>query len=799
LVSGLAFAQLLSPEELTSAAQIRQLTPDEAGRHYPVRLHGVITFFNQGQFFRFIQDDTAGIYFYLPDSTNNPTLTAGQLVELTGTTSPGEYAPIVSVNQIRVLGPGTFPAAKPVSYEDLASGEEDSQFVEISGVVRAVTFDPQTEYYSLEIGTGDGRCTALTGQLPVLNAADLVDSSIKIRGVSVSRFNLQRQLFDGRLLVPRPEDIVVESPAPADPYSVPARPMEELMQFAPRGSYGHRVKVTGTVIYRQNNSTLYVQDKTEGLCVETRQSGKLSPGDQVEVLGFPAKGEYTPLLQDAVFRKIGDAPAPVPDNVTADQALSGKHDCRLVRIEATVLDRTRYSREQFLVLQANGFLFNAYLDRTNRSLDFASLRNGCKVAITGVCLIELGSDWHYGADWRAKSFRIMMRSPADISILQQPSPWNFQLLLWAVGVLAAIVLLAFVWVAVLRRQVHQQTGIIQSRLQVEAALKARYESLFENANDMVFTHDLKGKITSINDMGERLLQRRREEIVGHNLIEFMADDQRSAVQRWLEQIVHGAEPNAEWDFINSAGQKIKLEISSRLLEQNLDEPEIEGIARDITERRRLERELLEISNREQRRIGHDLHDGVCQQLAAIAYLVSILGDQLQEKNLPEHAEADRIGKLINEANVQARNVAHGLFPSRLDEHGLLLALEDLAVNASSRYRIACQFVSETAPFKLDGETELHLYYIVQEALLNAINHGKSTVVTITLATVGEQLKLTVQDNGRGFQMNERRPGGMGIRIMKYRAKVVGAVLNLISEPALGTQVAVLFSPSRGKH
>ena len=176
----------------------------------------------------------------MDDSTNHPRLLAGQLVELEGATSPGEYAPIVTVSQIRNLGEGTFPAAKPVSYEDLASGEEDSQFVEINGIVRSVSFDPQSEYYSIEIGTGGGRCTALTAQLPAPNATDLIDSTVKVRGVSVSRFNLQRQLFDGRLLVPRPEDVMVEIPAPDDPFNVPTRPIEQLMQFAPRGSYGHR-------------------------------------------------------------------------------------------------------------------------------------------------------------------------------------------------------------------------------------------------------------------------------------------------------------------------------------------------------------------------------------------------------------------------------------------------------------------------------------------------------------------------------------------------------------------------------
>ena len=276
----------------------------------------------------------------------------------------------------------------------------------------------------------------------------------------------------------------------------------------------------------------------------------------------------------------------------------------------------------------------------------------------------------------------------------------------------------------------------------------------------------------------------------------MAEDQRAPARRWLDQVVQGADvPAAEWDFVNAADQRIKLEISSRLIEQDGRIVEVEGIARDITERRRLEREILEISNREQRRIGHDLHDGVCQQLAAITYLLDILGDRLQEKKAPEAVEAERIGNLINEANAQARSVARGLFPVRLEEHGLVLALEELAASASSRYRITCRFVCETAPIKVDSEVELHLYYIVQEALSNAVNHGKASTVIVTLAADEDRLKLTVQDNGTGFQPAGMNRGGMGVRIMRYRAKVIGAALDIQSQVAHGTQITCLFNPS----
>ncbi|MEI9961192.1 MAG: histidine kinase [Limisphaerales bacterium] len=179
---------------------------------------------------------------------------------------------------------------------------------------------------------------------------------------------------------------------------------------------------------------------------------------------------------------------------------------------------------------------------------------------------------------------------------------------------------------------------------------------------------------------------------------------------------------------------------------------MESVARDITERKRLEREILEISNREQRRIGHDLHDGVCQQLAAIAYRMDIMADQLKEKDVAESSEAERIGRLINDTITQTRSVARGLFPVRLEENGLVSALEELADNAETLFKIRCQFLCDESQIIVENAASLHLYYIVQEAVLNAVKHGKATNVIISILRDHDHFILMVRDNGVGFQL-----------------------------------------------
>ena len=770
---------------LTTAAEVRNLSEAEARQPVPVKLRGVVTFSDNALFSRFIQDETAGIYLF---DTNLPALSPGQLVEVEGFTSPGEYAPIIMPEAVVILGQAPMPAAQPVTFEQLASGKEDSQFVEITGVVRSVHFDETSKIFLLELATGGGRLTVYAHELPTPRTQDLVDSIVRVRGVCSSQFNRQRQLFAIRLLVPNAKDVAVETPATADPFAIPSQSISSLFQFTPQGTYGHRVKIIGTVSYFQPGYALYVRDGNNGLFVQTKSTVPLQLGDRVEALGFAAPGQYTPALQDASYRKIAAGLPPMPAWINRDEALKGDYDCRLVRIEAKLLSQTRDGREESLTLETGGLIFHAY--RLIGDGDaYTKLENGSRLAVTGICLVEPG-DWLAGETWRAKSFRVLLRSPADVVVLRLPPWWTLQKLLWIAGALAFVSLGAFTWIMVLRRRVQQQTRTIRQQLQVEATLKERYVNLFENANDVVFTHDLNGRITSVNTTGEQLLQRRREEILALNLMDLLPEDQHTIARQWLDQILnHSEPPTVELDFHNAARQRFRLEISTRIIESAGEKSEVESIGRDVTERKRLEKEILEVSNREQRRIGHDLHDGVCQQLAATTYLMDILADQLQEKGCPEFAEADRIGKLITQSITQTRGIARGLFPVKLEESGLASALEEMAENTNSLFKINCRFYCNSTPPALENSMALHLYYIAQESVLNAAKHGKATCVNIALAYDKGLLTLTVEDDGIGLQSPAAGSlTGMGIRIMRYRARVIGGTLNLQNRPNHGTQV-----------
>jgi hypothetical protein len=434
-------AQPADREVLTTVSQVRKLSPAEAGKGHPVKLRGVVTFYDDGLFSRFLQDDTAGIYLQV---TNTLVLQSGQLVEIEGVTEPGEFAPVVRPTMVTPVGEGQLPAAIKATVRELLSGTLDSQMVEISGLVRAAQFEKPTGNYYLDVVTDGERYTVIAKAVPLAKISDLWGATVRVRGVCSTLFNRQRQLFGFQLLVPDAAGLVVEKPAPADPFNVPVQPMDSLLQFTPDSVPGQHVKVTGTVVHYEPGNAIFIQNGKNGLRCQTILRDPVKPGDVVEVVGSPAKGEYAPTLEDAIYRKTGADAVPQPDSVDLNKVLTGVHDCRLVRISARVLDRVDRGVNQFLLLSAGGFVFQAYLPAGSNTDRLATLVNGSEVLVTGICFIERGNKWQAGKDWRAQSFRLLLRSPEEIQIVKpvtQAAPENWLLIVGAIELVILVVII----------------------------------------------------------------------------------------------------------------------------------------------------------------------------------------------------------------------------------------------------------------------------------------------------------------------------------------------------------------------
>ena len=213
-----------------------------------------------------------------------------------------------------------------------------------------------------------------------------------------------------------------------------------------------------------------------------------------------------------------------------------------------------------------------------------------------------------------------------------------------------------------------------------------------------------------------------------------------------------------------------------------------SLQRESAERQRMAREMLEVSDREQRRIGQDLHDGLGQLLAGLAFLGQALAQKLAKQGRAETAEATQLVQLANQAMTWAREIVHGLSPVELEGDGFVAALQDLALQAERLFGITCRVTCDRLPPTPDHTVATHLYRIAQEAVSNAVKHGQARHVVLALTTGQHSTTLTMDDDGIGFPEGMNKPTGMGLRIMHYRASMIGASLAIHSDASSGTRV-----------
>jgi PAS domain S-box-containing protein len=216
-----------------------------------------------------------------------------------------------------------------------------------------------------------------------------------------------------------------------------------------------------------------------------------------------------------------------------------------------------------------------------------------------------------------------------------------------------------------------------------------------------------------------------------------------------------------------------------------------AVLNDVTERKRLEREIIEISNREQQRIGSDLHDGLGQDLTGIALMLRGVAAQLRKEGSAARLDVEEVIGLVNNAIESTRHLARGLSPVSGERGGLAAALQTLAARACERYGVRVDFNANLdEPLRLSETSATHVYRIVQEALTNVIRHSRASDVTVSVETVRGELHLKVDDNGRGFEQStpEAYAGGLGLKIMRYRAQMLGGDLVLESGSQGGASV-----------
>ena len=232
----------------------------------------------------------------------------------------------------------------------------------------------------------------------------------------------------------------------------------------------------------------------------------------------------------------------------------------------------------------------------------------------------------------------------------------------------------------------------------------------------------------------------------------------------------------------------RLEFLQQNLERRVEERTAD-LTREIAQRKNLERGMLESAERERRRIGRDIHDGLCQQLTGTALAGQALSERLAQEGRPEAGDTSRIVEHIEDAISAARNLAKGLNPVELQADGLMQALEEFATTTTELSSVPCRFECESPVLLRSPTIALHLYRIAQEAVSNALKHSGASEIVVRLDHSDTGVKLTVRDNGRGMPAARYLGEGMGLRSMAERAEVIGAELDIGRRWNGGTDIA----------
>ncbi len=474
------------PDPLVSISQVQSMRLGLAKRELPVRIRGVVTAANRTDRWVSLQDETRGVFVTFSTLSNNAPA-CGEWWEVTGHTGPGNFAPVVVAQSMRRLGIGRLPEPARPSWNELANGSMDVQWVEFQGLVSGV----QSNRFSLLLP--EGHLDVLMERFSEEQLRPCLGAVVRLRGALFATWNTDTREVQFGTVKLRHASLSVETPAPSAPFELPTKTVRDLLRFDVQSSALRPAKVRAQVLYADGPS-VFAQDENMGLRVLTTEVAKAAPGDIIEAVGYPELGGGAPLLRQARIRKVGVRTLPWPRVLGGAELLPAGMDSTAVQLEGNLIGVHWERGAAILELQSSGRLFFARVKPgTSTSL---TLRAGSKLQLSGV-YAETGRNVHTGMP--PSSFELLLNSPADIVVLSQPSWWTFRRLMFVVALLIIVLTLAAFWIGQLRRQVEYRTEQLQfeirerERAEHHHALEAERSRIARDLHD-----DLGSTLTEIN-------------------------------------------------------------------------------------------------------------------------------------------------------------------------------------------------------------------------------------------------------------------------------------------------------------
>jgi PAS domain S-box-containing protein len=344
---------------------------------------------------------------------------------------------------------------------------------------------------------------------------------------------------------------------------------------------------------------------------------------------------------------------------------------------------------------------------------------------------------------------------------------------------------------------------ITERKQAEESLRDREERLqaiLDTATDAIITIDHGGIIRSVNAGAERMFGYTAAEMIGQSVKLLMPSPYREVHDGYLAKYLKTREKhiigtNRETEAVRKDGTTFPVGLAVSEIE-NLKL--FVGIHRDLSQRKKLEADVVEAAALEQRRIGQELHDDVGQQLTGMVMLVEALAQHLKEEESPHQALAEKIGAHLSQVRAQTRSISNGLVAREVDAAGFRAALEGLVARVNEQGKVVCTLEGPRVAAPRDARTATHLYRIVQEAIHNALRHGHAQHITVSMRLDSDNLTLAIRDDGAGIAESLEETKGLGIRLMHNRASLLGGQLTISDAKGGGTMVACTL-PWRNYH
>jgi methyl-accepting chemotaxis protein len=436
---------------MTSLRAIRAMDSQTAERRYPVRVRATVThydgrpglhgrmFIHDGQVGLNV-DDKRGVF-------QGVLLEIGDLAEVEGYTWSGGFAPTIRAIRITKVGKGVLPAPKRLSYEEMATGRNDCEWVEVTGIPRATRDDVQglEGLLRVQVALPGGRIMAYFWDHAPGDKTRLVDAEVRIRGVLGAQFNNRKQLMGLNLICGHAREIEVLRTAVANPFALPRTAVAQVLQFGTLQT-GHRIRVSGVVTLARPGDFLYVQDDTSGIHVEVETADLPQIGDTVDAVGFPViVADTKPMLGNAVIRKTGTGTLPEARALAPGQEVDSNDDADVVQLDATLLGRVGTPTEQVLVLKAGDLVFDTQLVG-KEAVGLQVPREGSSVRLAGIYV------YRPARTGQAATFRLLLRSAKDLTVLREAAWWTWRHSLIMLTIVGLVMAVAAAWVRMAARK-----------------------------------------------------------------------------------------------------------------------------------------------------------------------------------------------------------------------------------------------------------------------------------------------------------------------------------------------------------